>query len=70
MPTDPIPQTTIQHPLVIDRTTNLARPATQADIHRMEAICAAYDAIMRDFAEKLRMAEHFQKVLDNPHGRH
>ncbi len=63
------PETTPAHPLVIDRTTNLARLATQDDIHRMEAICRAYDAIMHDFAERLRMAGHMQKQLENAYGR-
>lgn len=66
---DDVPKTTIRHPMVIDRITRLARPATQDDIHRMEAICAAYDAILRDFVEKLRMAEYFQTRLENSHGR-
>ena len=61
--------TTIPHPLVIDRTTGLARRATQDDIHRMEAICCAYDAVLREFAERLRLAEHLQKQLENSYGR-
>lgn len=60
---------TPQHPLVIDRTTRRARLATQDDIHRMEAICGSYDAIMREFAERLRMADHMEKQLENTYGR-
>lgn len=63
------PPTRPTHPLVIDRETKLARLATQDDIHRMAAICTAYDAIMRDFAEKLRMGEHLRKNLENTYGR-
>jgi hypothetical protein len=57
--------TTVPHPLVIDRATKLARPATQDDIHRMEAICVAYDAVLREFAERLRLAGHLQSQLEN-----
>lgn len=57
------------HPLVIDAKTDLARHATQDDVDRMEAICAAYGAIMRDFTEKLRMAKHFETQLENTYGK-
>ena len=57
------------HPLVIDRVTKKARLATQDDIHRMEAICGAYDAVLREFAKRLRLAEHLQNLLENTYGR-
>ena len=53
------------HPLVIDAKTDLARYATQDDVDCMEAICAAYGAIIRDFTEKLRMAKYFETQLEN-----
>lgn len=59
----------IPHPLVIDRTTGRRRLATQADIHRMETIYSAYDAVLREFAERIRLAEHLQKQLENTYGR-
>ena len=49
------------HPLVIDRHTNLARLATQTDIHRMEAICAAYDVLL---SEAKAMAEKFEAIRE------
>lgn len=57
------------HPLVIDRHTKLARLATQDDIHRMEIICGSYDALMREFAERIRMSEYLEKQLENTYGR-
>lgn len=57
------------HPIVIDRLTKLGRLVTQDDIHRMEAICASYDAILRDFTERLHAADYLRKQLENTYGR-
>lgn len=62
-------QTTPAHPLVIDRKTGLARLATQDDVDVLEVIRAQHEAIMRDFAEKLRMGKLYQEQLETTYGR-
>lgn len=59
----------LHHPLVIDRVTKLARPATQDDIHRMESICSSYDAILQGFSVRLRLADELKKQIEATYGR-
>lgn len=61
-------QPNIPHPLVIDLVSGRARLATQDDIHRMESICVAYGALMRELAEQVRVAERLQSLLKSSYG--
>ena len=61
--------TSDRHPMVIDRKTKLARPATQADIDCMEAICLAYDAMIRNFRAQISQSDMLKERLDNAYGR-
>ncbi len=41
------------HPLVVDESSGLCRYATHNDIHRLEAICSAYKAMVADARERV-----------------
>lgn len=54
-----------RHPLVIDASSRLARIATQEDIHRMEAICAAYDVMINELKATVEKFEAMRERVND-----
>ena len=62
--TRPQPTYRPPHPLVVDHVTRLCRYATQADVHRLEAINVLYDSLIRDAREMVAKAERFMERVN------